>query len=479
MRSRLPFSLFPLLALAAPATAQDPPLLIERGGVDLLRLNADAGLVVRGSAFVGEIPATGAGLRLMWHPAKGAFRAGQAQSTQWDDANIGLYSMALGYATTASGTASTALGHGTVASGSASAALGRNTTASGANSTALGLSSTASGVSSTAMGWEAIASGTVSTAIGRNSQATAIVATAIGDRARATGAGAVALGVSTHAEGGSSTAFGDNAWARGQYSTAGGKASIASGEASVAMGFENSATGFAAVALGYRAVALADHTVALGHRAFARDAGSFVFGDASSPTPAVSSGPNSFTVRAQYVWLGMTPFVPAPIPGRYVNTSTGAYLSIGGVWTNASDVALKEGFREEDPEATLQRLAKLPVRSWSYRAEGEGVRHVGPTAQDFRAAFGLGHSDVAIGTVDITGVSLLAVQALERRTTALHEAQEQLRVGAEDAASASERIARLEAENAAVRAELEALLGKEQEIEALLRRLERTLEARR
>ena len=47
------------------------------------------------------------------------------------------------------------------------------------------------------------------------------------------------------------------------------------------------------------------------------------------------------------------------------------------------------------------------------------MRHLGPTAEDFRAAFGLGDSDAAIATVDIDGVNLLAVQALERRTAEL------------------------------------------------------------
>jgi len=42
----------------------------------------------------------------------------------------------------------------------------------------------------------------------------------------------------------------------------------------------------------------------------------------------------------------------------------------------------------------------------------EGVRHLGPVAQDFHAAFGLGESETAIGTVDADGVALAAVQGL-------------------------------------------------------------------
>ena len=40
---------------------------------------------------------------------------------------------------------------------------------------------------------------------------------------------------------------------------------------------------------------------------------------------------------------------------------------------------------------------------------------MGPSAQDFRAAFGLGHSDRMISTVDADGVALAAIQGLNRK----------------------------------------------------------------
>jgi trimeric autotransporter adhesin len=87
------------------------------------------------------------------------------------------------------------------------------------------------------------------------------------------------------------------------------------------------------------------------------------------------------------------------------------------------------------------------------------VRHLGPTAQDFHAAFGLGGDDTGIGTVDIAGVTLLAVQALERRTAELGERTREveslrdevavLRAEVEQSrrerAADAERLARLEA----------------------------------
>lgn len=77
----------------------------------------------------------------------------------------------------------------------------------------------------------------------------------------------------------------------------------------------------------------------------------------------------------------------------------------------------------------LQKLAALPIQSWSYRSQASSVRHLGPMAQDFYAAFGLGESDTTITTTDIDGVNMLAIQALEKRTRALQQEIEMLRAG--------------------------------------------------
>ena len=86
------------------------------------------------------------------------------------------------------------------------------------------------------------------------------------------------------------------------------------------------------------------------------------------------------------------------------------------LWTNVSDATRKENFREEDAAAVLENVGHLLIRSWNYKAEDPSIRHLGPTGQDFYAAFHLGDTDKAIGTVDEAGVALLSIQALERRT---------------------------------------------------------------
>ncbi len=99
--------------------------------------------------------------------------------------------------------------------------------------------------------------------------------------------------------------------------------------------------------------------------------------------------------------------------------SNGAHLTIGGIWTNNSDRDLKTAFAPVDSASILDALAALPLYTWQYRAEPDSVRHLGPTAQDFRAAFGLGADDTSITTLDADGVALAAIQALHAENESL------------------------------------------------------------
>ena len=157
--------------------------------------------------------------------------------------------------------------------------------------------------------------------------------------------------------------------------------------------------------------------------------GSFVYGDASTEgTGSIVSASvdNQFVVRAQKIWLGVDNFV-TNTTADFLRTSTGARLTTGGSWTNSSDVNRKHVFQDVNGDSVLALLADMPIRTWSYRAEDPAIRHLGPTAQDFYAAFRLGDSETSIGTVDEGGVSLLAAQALERRTRILEDENAALR----------------------------------------------------
>ncbi len=107
--------------------------------------------------------------RMWFDKSKGAFRAGYVIGTQWDDVNVGSYSTAFGYSSTASGSYSTAFGYSPAASGSSSTAFGYSPTASGYSSTAFGYYTTASSNYSTAFGKDSAAYliGQVSYSMGR------------------------------------------------------------------------------------------------------------------------------------------------------------------------------------------------------------------------------------------------------------------------------------------------------------------------
>ena len=101
-------------------------------------------------------------------------------------------------------------------------------------------------------------------------------------------------------------------------------------------------------------------------------------------------------------------------------------------------------FTTVDEAHVLRKLSSLPIWSWSYRSESPQLRHIGPMAEDFQAAFGWSDGE-SISTVDASGVALAAIKALQRES--------------------EEQNQQLEAELRAVRNKLEAT---EQRLEFLM-----------
>lgn len=271
------------------------------------------GVVAEGTVGVGALAASGAGVRMLWHPAKAALRAGRVTGTQWDAANIGLDSIALGRNALASQTGDTAIGY--------------NVTAVGGASTAFGSGSIAAGLFSTVMGHFA-----ETTAAGR---------------------------------------------------------------------------------------------------------GSFVYGDDSGNNFVTSALPNQFLVRAGggvVFWSSADTSFPSG-PGVALYSGTGG-------WSSLSDVNSKAHFRDLAGEDVLARIAAMPVREWSYKSQPAAIRHVGPTAQDFHAAFGLGEDARRINSIDADGIALAAVRALEARTRELDARHQALAI---ENAALRARLDRLEA----------------------------------
>jgi hypothetical protein len=387
LRPSVVLALPALVVSAGRVSAQsDSALAVSRAGVSLFRVNVDGGLTAGGTAGSGVIPRTGAGVRLMWYPNKAAIRAGQVNSfgtTYWDDANIGTASTAFGENTRASGASSFAANLATTASGEASVALGNNGTASADR--AFAFNGTASGVG----------------------------AVAIGSGAQATSDDALAMGPSSIAGGLASIVIGP---------------SIANGSFGVAIGLQNSASGNFSVAIGKNART-------------ANRQGSVVLGDGCAGFSSDSVYP---TANNQFIVRGCGGIKMFSNQGLTAGVEVAAG---GGAWSSISDRNRKRDFRPVDGEALLARLRDMPVTTWSYKSQDSTIRHMGPVAQDFAAAFALGESNLLINTIDIDGVNMAGVKALEARTSA-----QKTRLDTLEGA-----MTRLQKENAHLRAENEEL----------------------
>jgi hypothetical protein len=105
--------------------------------------------------------------------------------------------------------------------------------------------------------------------------------------------------------------------------------------------------------------------------------------------------------------------IGAASPGQRLYVAGNIYAT--GTITPNSDRNLKTDFAVVDATAVLAQVAKLPIQQWRFKAEPKGVKHVGPMAQDFQSAFGLGEIPTAIATVDADGVALAAIQGLNQK----------------------------------------------------------------
>ena len=84
-----------------------------------------------------------------------------------------------------------------------------------------------------------------------------------------------------------------------------------------------------------------------------------------------------------------------------------------------SDRDIKDNFRSIDSQAILAGLQRIVVQRWNYKNDGPSVKHIGPMAQDFSAAFGFDHDDKHIYLVDVAGVAFASIQALAQQVAEL------------------------------------------------------------
>ncbi|MCW5850294.1 MAG: tail fiber domain-containing protein [Anaerolineae bacterium] len=375
------------------------------------------------------------------------------------------------YATVSGGSTNTASAPwATVGGGAFNGSTNYNTTvAGGQGNSASGLSATvAGGFSNNALGSLATVGG------GSLNNVEGVAGTVAGGRTNtvlkdygtvAGGEGNVAF--ETHATVGGGY---DNSAAAPYATTSGGANNITYGQAAVIGGgygnrtsgdyatvgggkFNQSVNLFATIPGGLLNTADAPYSLAAGSRAHAAHRGALLLADSSGcqgETCAyefASEIANEFAVRA----IGGVRLVSAvDATGK---STAGVKLPAGaGAWSTLSDRQAKTDFAPVHTEALLEGLAQMPITTWRYKTEASGARHVGPTAEDFQAAFGMGSDSTHISTVDADGVALAAAQALYARTqrleTELAEAQTTNAQLAARVTSLETRLARLEGQTA-------------------------------
>jgi trimeric autotransporter adhesin len=272
---------------------------------------------------------------------------------------------------------------------------------------------------------------------------------AAGNQVRASGYGSFAFGDNIDASGTVAVGFGASNTVSGTAGFAAGASNTCSGFACVAIGYVNHATGQGSVALGYRVTARSDYAIALGYRASSNGfTGTMVMGDESTTDSIRNQFNNEF--RARYTGGFRLRVSTAANAAPGVSANVGCDLTIStGSWSCASSRTIKDGFEEVDGEDVLRRLRDLPVTTWTMLGDSAGVRHMGPVAEDFHAAFGLGPGETTIGLGDIDGVNLAAVKALEARTaqqeTLIRQQAQRIREQDTELAELRQRLARIEA----------------------------------
>ncbi len=216
-------------------------------------------------------------------------------------------------------------------------------------------------------------------------------------------------GSASTADGSQSTVSGGriNRASGAQSTVAGGKSNTASGHYSTASG------GWSGMASGYGATVCGGWNNTAGGRNATASGGksNWASGDYSFVAGFSADDGGYDNV---FVWDDGTGDDATDADTFNVNASGGIFLNGGGVHPS-SDRNMKEAFSFVSAREVLDKVVEMPVTSWRFKSEDDSVRHIGPVAQDFMAAFGYGVDDTHIMTTDADGVALAAIQGLNER----------------------------------------------------------------
>ncbi len=326
----------------------------------------------------GSTPISGAGTRMMWIPEKKAFRAGEAWTNEWDNSNIGNYSVAMGLGTKALGISSIAMGQFSSATYPTCIAMGNYAEATGTGAVAIGSDVKAQAYSSVAIGSYNIAAGNASNwistdpifvignGLNESNRSNAITVLKNGNTGINTdsplcgfhvkngsvlyegttgatptsGAGTRMMWIPSKSALRAGLVTGDE-WDDaniGFYSTAFGRKTISSGLQSVAMGYESTASGNSSVAMGSYTTASGGSSVAMGSYTTASGGSSIAMGLYTTASGGGSVAMGSYATASGITSVAMGLYTTAQ---AYASLVLGRYNLISGTtntWTATEPV---------------------------------------------------------------------------------------------------------------------------------------------
>ncbi len=218
------------------------------------------------------------------------------------------------------------------------------------------------------------------------------------------GVASAAFGLNTTASGAQSFASGSGCQATAAQSTAIGLTCNATGIASISGGSSSVASAPAAVALGTTCMASGNGSTAMGTKCAATAANTFIWSDGTSAATINNAVANSAVFLTSGGYKIFTK----------LDSTTGVTLAAdASSWAAVSDVNKKENLRELDYANVLELLVKnVPVYAYNFKGTDPAVKCMGPTAQDWHAAFPSAKDPLKIETMDLDGVALAAVKGL-------------------------------------------------------------------
>jgi len=321
---------------------------------------------------------SGAGSKMFFYPRKSAIRAGYVSGTQWDDSNIGNFTVGLGYNAQAKSDYSVSIGEGNLAETNPFAvAIGRQNHSTGFASLAMGHFSEASGDYSSSIGLRDTVSAFGASSLGGYNKVSGPHGFAAGYSNIVTSDRGTALGGSNTVNGLIALALGSNSKAITDYSISIGEGNIAeTNPFAVAIGRQNHSIGFASLAMGHFSEASGDYSSSVGLRDTvsgygASAAGSYnkvsgAYGHATGLSNTVNGESASATGNYNYApsygetTIGNFATQYAPLNPTGVNAADRVFTVGNGTGTGSRSDALvilksgQTGIATSTPNSTLQ-----------------------------------------------------------------------------------------------------------------------------